>query len=391
VRGVKSQISNLRFQILLAVVAGFIVTRPLPAAERHWPNGVPDRADFFPLCVWLQSPRNAERYHAIGINTYVALYRGPTDEQLSALEKAGMYAVLQQSERSLKYKDSKVIAAWMHGDEPDNAQPRGDRQPGWGPPIPAEKIVADYERIKAADPTRPVLLNLGQGVAWDNWHGRGVRSRHPEDYPQYLKGCDIASFDIYPVTHESPEVAGKLELVGYGVKRLREWTAGDKMVWACIETTHIHNEKLMPTPDQLRSEVWLALAHGANGIIYFCHEFKPRQIEAGLLEYPQIEAAVKAVNAEVARLAPVLNSPTVADAVTVDAAIATLCKRRGDATYVVAVSTSGGPTHATFSVKGLAPKRSAEALGENRKIDSSNGRFSDDFAPYAVHLYKIGG
>jgi len=381
----------LRFQILLAVVAGFIATQPLPAAEPRWPNGFPDRPDFFPLCVWLQSPRNAERYHAIGINTYVALYRGPTDEQLSALEKAGMYAVLQQSERSLKYKDSKVIVAWMHGDEPDNAQPRPDRQPGWGPPIEPAKIVADYERIKAADPTRPVLLNLGQGVAWDNWHGRGVRSRHPEDYPQYLKGCDIASFDIYPVTHESAEVAGKLELVGRGVRRLREWTGGDKAVWACIETTHIHNEKLMPTPDQLRSEVWMALVHGANGIIYFCHEFKPKQIEAGLLEYPQIAEAVKSVNAEVARLAPVLNSPTVADAVTVDAPIATLCKRQGDATYVFAVSTSGAPTRAAFSVKGLAPKRTAEALGEDRKIDSTDSHFSDDFAPHAVHLYKIAG
>src|SRR5205085_3957803 len=140
-----------------------------------------------------QSTRNAERYKAIGINTYVALYRGPTDEQLAALEKAGMYAVVHQNERSLKYRDSKVIVAWMHGDEPDNAQPvRGPQR--WGPPVPPEKIVADYERIKATDPTRPVLLNLGQGVAWDNWRGRGVRSRHPEDYPQYLKGCDIASF-----------------------------------------------------------------------------------------------------------------------------------------------------------------------------------------------------
>ena len=43
-----------------------------------------------------------------------------------------------------------------------------------------------------------MLLNLGQGVAFDNYIGRGVRRNHPEDYPEYVKGCDIASFDIYP-------------------------------------------------------------------------------------------------------------------------------------------------------------------------------------------------
>ena len=96
--------------------------------------------------------------------------------------------------------------------EPDNAQalPGGK---GYGPPILPEAIVQDYTRLREADPSRPVLLNLGQGVAFDNYIGRGVRRNHPEDYASYLQGCDIASFDIYPVVHQSPEVSGKLEFV----------------------------------------------------------------------------------------------------------------------------------------------------------------------------------
>ena len=48
------------------------------------------------------------------------------------------------------------------------------------------------------------MLNLGQGVAWDGCYGRGVRTNHPEDYPEYIRGCDLVSFDIYPVAHSTP-------------------------------------------------------------------------------------------------------------------------------------------------------------------------------------------
>ena len=72
----KSEISNLRFQILAALLATAFLCPPLRAAERRWENGFPDRPDFFPLCVWVQNVRNAERYKAIGVNTYVSLCRG---------------------------------------------------------------------------------------------------------------------------------------------------------------------------------------------------------------------------------------------------------------------------------------------------------------------------
>src|SRR5687768_18288031 len=61
--------------------------------------------------------------------------------------------------------------------------------------------------------------------AYDNYIGRGVRRNRMEDYPQYVKGCDIVSFDIYPVVHETPEVSGKLEFVARGVERSEEHTS----------------------------------------------------------------------------------------------------------------------------------------------------------------------
>jgi hypothetical protein len=221
-----------------------------------------------------------------------------------------------------------------------------------------------------------------------------VRTNHPEDYPKYLEGCDIASFDIYPVTHDHKEVAGKLEYVGKGTQRLVEWTHPRKPVWACIETTHIHNPDKLPTPAQVRSEVWMAIANGATGIIYFCHEFSPKSIEAGLLEHPEISDGVKRVNGEVRELAPVLNSPTMEDAATVASSdpqtpVALLCKRHGGATYVFAVSMRNAPTTASFTLAGVTGEARVEVIGENRTLNAPAGKFADPFDGYAVHLYRM--
>ncbi len=373
--------------ILAAVSSGSV-----GAAQEAFPKGIPSNPEFFPLAVWLQAPENAERYRAIGINTYVALWKGPTEAHLDLLDKAGIKLICAQNERSLRFKDRSTIVGWMHGDEPDNAQSLGPGK-GYGPPVPPSRIVENYKTIRAADPERPVLLNLGQGVAWDGWYGRGVRTNHPEDYREYLQGCDIASFDIYPASHDRKEIAGKLWYVPQGVDRLRRWSEGRKGVWCCIETTRISNETTKPTPEQVRSEVWMALIHGAGGIIYFAHEFKPRFIEAGLLADEQMARSVGALNRRILELAPVLNSPDVEQGAMVSSSdkqvpIDFVVKQHNEQTYLFSVSMREGKTTGSFALPGAGDVR-VEVLGEGRTIDAVGGRWKDDFSDYQVHLYRI--
>jgi len=380
--------------------------QPTPKTSSYagWLNGPSKDASFFPIAVWLQHPRNAPKYQALGINLYVGLWKGPTVEQIAELKRHDMRVICDQNEYALKHLDENIIVGWMHGDEPDNAQSLGKGK-GYGPPIPPEKIVQAYRRIRQRDLSRPVLLNLGQGVAWDGWHGRGVRTNHPEDYAHYVRGGDIVSFDIYPAVHAKPAVAGKLWYVARGVDRLRGWAGGDRIVWNCIECTRIGNTKTKPTPEQVKAEVWMSIIHGSRGIIYFCHQFRPRFIEAALLTDETMSQAVRAINQEVHSLAAVIKSPSVPNAVTVTAdpaevspdmarllghrGIAVAVRKYQGAIYLFAVRMEASPAKGTFQLTGMSREATARVIGENRTIRVHDGRFEDDFSPHAVHLYKI--
>jgi hypothetical protein len=400
--------------VLVATISSCLIARcaaaedSKPSAAKSmyakWQNGLSHNADYFPIAVWLQDPRNAPKYKAIGVNLYVGLWKGPGQDNIAALKQHGMPVICDQNEYALKHLDEKTIVGWMHGDEPDNAQSLGKGK-GYGPPIPPEKIVADYRRITAKDPSRPVLLNLGQAVAWDGYVGRGVRTNHPEDYAQYVGGGDIVSFDIYPAVSDRPAVAGKLWYVARGVQRLCDWAGRDRIVWNCIECTRISNTKTKPTPEQVRAEVWMSIIYGSQGIIYFCHQFQPKFIEAGLLADEEMARAVGAINREVQGLAEIINSPSLPKAATVAVSpaevspdmarlfnsqgIAFTTKKDRGVTYLFAVRMEASPAKGTFQVAALPGDAKIRVIGENRTILVQAGQFQDDFAPHAVHLYQV--
>jgi hypothetical protein len=363
-----------------------------PAATATWSNGLPTDPAFFPIAVWLQSPANAAAYRAAGVNLYIGLWDGPTEAQLGALAAARMPVMCAQNAVGLAHLADRTIVGWTQEDEPDNAQER--KGGGYGPPIEPAEIARLYAAMRAKDATRPVFLNLGQGTSFTAYIGRGVRTGHDEDYTAYALGGDVLAFDIYPVNAAEKAVGGKLESVPKGVTRLRAAGGGRKPVWCWIETTLIGKDApAKPTPAQVRSEVWLALIAGATGIGYFCHSWNPSFDEAGPLHDAEMLAGLTEINRQVRELAPALNSPLLLAGVGVasaDAAVpvALLAKRVGSESYVFAGALRAGATTATFTVPG---GRSVEVLGEGRTIPISGRAFTDSFAGYGVHLYRVVG
>ncbi|MGD0999494.1 MAG: hypothetical protein ABSA67_02240 [Candidatus Brocadiia bacterium] len=380
--------------LLAATIAGGAdEANPQPSSPyAPWKNGPSQDASFFPIGVFTQEPAYAPRYKSAGVNLYVGLWNGPTEAQLAELKKCGMQVVCDQNAVGLAHKNDPTIVGWLAGGVPDEsvARPRGN---GRRPPVPLAKVVQQYEALRKADPSRPEFISLSQAVAWDDWDGRGDRNNHPEDYPEYLKGCDIAFFEFFPAANSDPRVKGQLDFVARGVERLIRWGEGRKIVWNIIECTRV-NWDTKATPRQVKAEVWMSLVHGSRGIIYFCHEFKPRSTDRALLNDPQMLAAVTAINKQVRELAPALNSATVQDTVKVecsnkDVPVATMVKKQGGATCVFAVAMKPGETEAAFTLDGLAAGAQVEVLGEDRKIEPADGKFRDQFRDWDVHLYRV--
>lgn len=346
---------------------------------------------YFPIAVWLQQTAHAKTYRDMGVNTYVGLWNGLDARQWDELVAADMRLMVAQNDFALSLGNHPLLCAWTLGDEPDNAQ-WNEREKRYDPCIEPEKIVARYKQIKEKDPSRPVYLNLGQGVSFTQWVGRGACTGNTALYPEYIKGADIISYDIYPVNNADTLISGRLWYVAKGVDSLHVWSDYNKPVWCWIETSKIGKDSpRKPTPAEVKTQVWMALIHGVKGFGYFCHSFLDVQDDAAPLHDAEMRQGITAINREVTALAPALNSPTLPDYASVEVTpdsipIDIMAKANNGAHYLFAVAMRPGSCEATFRV---ASGKKVEVIGENRTLQVKNRRFTDTFGSYGVRLYKI--
>ena len=396
--GPKSRLPSLRradfsrLHLLVVVLAfatiGAIVGLTRSSASTPSNGLLGSDPNFFPITVWLQTPSShATAFKNVGVNIFSGFTSSTlTTSNLSAVQSNGMGALIEDQSTALSSTFTSyqgVMKGWLQQDEPDNAQPDGNG--GYGPCVDPSTIVNIYNQFKAADPTRPVILNLGQGVANINYTGRGSACHARTDmYPQYAQGADILSFDVYPINDGYP-----ITYIADGVDNLLNW-GGGKPVWAFIETTPQDSGNPKPTPDEIKAEVWLALTHGASGIQYFCHIFTPTFDEKGCLDDAAVSSAMSGIDSQIASLAPVLNSPTITGQASVSSAsrIDYALKRYNGDTYLLTVSPNSTSASATFSISGLG-NQTVSVIDESRTLTMSGGSFQDGFGAYGVHLYQL--
>ena len=146
------------------------------------------------------------------------------------------------------------------------------------------------EELRGHDPSRPIYLTV-----WS-----------PRRYSDFVASCDILAPNPYPIRrleaseNRLMEVGEALDCAGA--------VAGERPVWAIIQA--FWAEPLWPrnpTPAELRAMVFLAINHGADGIIYFSYKSGDRAIT----EQTALFAEIRRVNGQINALRGALLAPRV--------------------------------------------------------------------------------
>ena len=387
-------------------------------------------AAVFPIGVWMQGPlrtrdlgtgagsvNNAANYKSIGVNIFVGLWQFPaegwawsgyTAAAAQALLDNGLTAYAGNNQAAVDWIDAHpqfttVFAGYMLGDEPDMNKVNNDAA------AMPDAWQAAGDALRTADPNRGVYANFGKGFALDPWVGYhvGPGPTQADDFAKYVEPLTVMSSDYYAITNPY-EAAAQHGVWGFG--RAVDNTianAGGRPVWGFLESSNPWNTSGVTTPPQMEGRmtaelimpsVWEMVVHGAQGIIYFCHDFSNGGlVEDGCLAEPGMPAAMQEANESVQMYAAVLATPDVAGTTATsdgEVDVATLTKQLGGVTYVFAMG-DGNATHnqgqavnATITVAG-AGDRGVEVLGEARNVTMTAGQLSDHFDAYQLHIYRF--
>lgn len=140
-------------------------------------------------------------------------------------------------------RGAKPLFAWYLFDEPDLND------------MPPEKYSLLAGQLRALDPTRPIFLTV----------------LSPRRYAEYAGECDIFATTVYPVRHED-EQDNNLWPVAWATDAAVRAAKG-RPVWAVLQAFFGEPAwERNPTPEEVCVMAFLALNHGASGILYFSYK-----------------------------------------------------------------------------------------------------------------------
>ena len=154
-----------------------------------------------------------------------------------------------------------------------------------------------------------------------------------------------------------------------------------KPVWAvlqCYASGYYNGDPKTtryPTIQEIRTMSYLAVIHGARGIIYWYNS---------PLKAKKLWPAMKLFGKEFKFLSPFLLAPTTSKYKITDS-IHYLVKKIGGKTCIIAVNPEGK----TIQTKINSGSKNIlyNVLSENRTVKTANGKIKDSFPPYSTHIY----
>ena len=370
-------------------------------------NGLPDDAGFFPLALWHESLTDEAGVQAdksFGINTYIEV---TPDSDTAIARNNDMYVL---SSLPTEHQNGFVLP-----DEVDMWAKSGDgvwtgAWPGEAPVCEPEDSRCGYTVMEKSLAKAPkdlaVYANFGKGVTF--WDPDEPGKTFVNSY------ADIVSADNYWFT--DPNICSQHEggkrfetprdmtgdecrlaaNYGWTVERIRSLVdpEASKPVWGFVEIgLPFADGPRAITSQEIRAAVWQSIIAGARGIVYFNHSFGGTCQSQHVLRDcgTELSGDIAAINAEVEKMAPVINAPSVEGAMTVNGPTKAAAKSIGSDMYILAGSAHAAEQQTEFNVSCELP-RTIEVVGESRTIRTSGGKFTDEFVDgNTIHLYKIAG
>jgi hypothetical protein len=282
--------SSGAYQIRLTAETGKVIrklTQPVKVDLRwKWSEVKPMATDFFPIGAWyfweddasyihthVDDPAVAKAYYEStlkqlgehGINLIMADWT-PHDHRQMMLDAAQRnsvkailhldevndfvannkiengYQLFDVAEKAIRpYKNHPALAAYYIIDEP------------WNTPDQTERIAFAKKVLEAMDPKHPGLSCLLNA------------------YEETLKRVDYQALvvDIYPIGRDWK--GGDLSAFAKEAERGRK-NAGTRPLWVILQAFGTRGGWQVPNPTEVEAQVWLSLAAGAKGIMYFMYQ-----------------------------------------------------------------------------------------------------------------------
>ncbi len=317
-------------------------------------------------------------WKSCGINT---IARGPDcsdDKCPDALDvrvtAAGLHMIraplADLAADAAKHATDGLLLAWAQMDEPD-------ANGGLSGKVSA--LHSRYAALTAIVNHPPIYLNVG---------GSDLLITN-QPYTMAFGNADWVADDIYPVSGflDDKLMRGDLTLVGQVLDRFQE-TAPGKPRFAWIETNNILGMG-DPTPAQVRGEIWIAIIHGARGILYFQEQVEP------MFDLLSTTGAVRAEmgrqHATITQLAPIIQGDINPASVGASgpAPLEIGWRTSTGATYVFAVNPTGtARSGQALMLKGAGPGP-VTVFGESRTLTPNGPTITDDFPAYGLHIYVV--
>ena len=315
-------------------------------------NGEP----FFPLGFYHGDPAG---YEGTGFNFTTGRAGRDVGEFLDEAARYGVYAQVALEglmrahvpekvvEVARRYKNHPALLAWYVCDEPDHMR--------WNVPPPEMRLATKL--LHQEDPNHPTWAVV---MPWAD-----------SNLYQYANTVDILASDVYPIGTSRP-----LTKVARTMDVMRRAHRGPS--WMVPQAT------AKATPQEEYLVTYLALTHGAAGIVYWEYD--------GARKNPLIWETMKRISLEIKELTPALTSPTSQREVRAsNEHIHLILKETPEAYYLITVSDSKEPLgEVTLRVPWLTQSTEARVMFEDRAVLIEGGKLIDRFDTYQRHVYRIG-